>query len=96
MHNSNDPQNPSRYTQGKSLLPVVERMLNQITQLFVEFVGPIGFELADDAFQEWLQSGKTGPSGLNRFVAELAKSIENSAERARFMERTEQLLAKLM
>ena len=79
----------------KSLLPVVLKMIDQLNQLLVEFVGPIGLELADDVFQSWLKSGKTGPGGLNRYVSELAKLIENSAERAKFTEGSERILSKL-
>jgi hypothetical protein len=82
-------------TTSKSLLPVVLKMIDQLNELLVEFVGPIGFELADDVFQAWLKSGKTGPSGLNRYVVELAQLIENSAERAKFMAGSEQILSKL-
>lgn len=82
-------------TQKKMLLPVVERMVVRLDQLFVEFVGPVGPELVGEVFAHWLGSGKTGPSGLLRYIESLAQHLDNPGERARFSARAREILARL-
>ncbi len=83
------------FANGKKLLPVVQRMVVQLDQLFVEFVGPVGPELVGDVFAHWLVSGKTGPSGLLRYIESLAQHLDNPGERARFSARASEILARL-
>lgn len=81
--------------QKKMLLPVVERMVTRVDHLFVEFVGPVGLELVGDIFAHWLVSGKTGPSGLLRYIESLAQHLDNPIQRARFSARAREILAHL-
>jgi hypothetical protein len=76
----------------KALLPVVKRMIVKLDDLFVEFVGPIGRELTDGIFLEWLQGGRLGPSATVRYAELLAAQLSNSAERQHFLARAETIV----
>jgi hypothetical protein len=78
-----------------NLLPVVRRMIEQLDQLFVTFYGRLGKSLADEVFKHWLQSGKTGPSGLRHYVFALGVQLEDPEVRKDFTERAERLLLHL-
>lgn len=79
----------------KSLLPVVARRIQALDQLFVEFVGPVGYELAEDALVQWLASGKTGPSALLRYADIMANNLDSPSERERFLERAKHIALQL-
>jgi len=85
----------SAAAQEKVLLPVVQRMIQQLDALFVEFVGPVGMELAEDIFKQWLKMGKTGPSGLRQYAYALGVQLDNPAERQQFTDYADQLLLQL-
>lgn len=95
---SSVPQSSNRLAvqaQAKVLLPVVQRMVQQLDALFVEFVGPVGLELAEDIFKQWLKTGKTGPSGLRQYAYSLSVQLDNPVERRQFAEHADQLLLQL-
>lgn len=102
---SHPPQSPSAQIKttpslrsvipSKVLLPVVQRMINQLDALFVEFVGPIGLELAEDVFKQWLNTGKTGASGLRQYAYSLGVQLDNPAERKQFNDYADHLLLQL-
>lgn len=77
------------------LLPVVRRMVAQLDQLFTEFVGPVAPELVGDVFAHWLVSGKTGPSGLLRYIEGLANLLDTPEDQARFTARARLILVRL-
>lgn len=81
--------------QAKVLLPVVQRMIQQLDSLFVEFVGPVGLELAEDIYKQWLKTGKTGPSGLRLYAYALGGQLDNPIELQQFNEHADQLLLQL-
>lgn len=70
-------------------------MIAQVDQLFVEFVGPIGFELAEVAFKKWLGEGKTGPSGLRRYLVALSEHLDDVEQRKGFLLKAERALLQL-
>lgn len=78
-----------------NLLPVVKRVIDQLDQLFIGFYGRLGKSLANEVFKHWLQSGKTGPSGLRHYVFSLGVQLEDPAVRKDFTERAERLLLHL-
>ncbi|WP_049629363.1 hypothetical protein [Cellvibrio sp. pealriver] len=82
-------------TREKMLLPVVRRMVARLDQLFTEFVGPVAPELVGEVFDHWLVSGKTGPSGLLRYIEGLAQLLDNPADKARFTSQARVILARL-
>jgi hypothetical protein len=82
-------------TKEKMLLPLVRRMVAQLDQLFVEFAGPVAPELVGDVFAYWLSSGKTGPSGLSRYIEGLARLLDNPADQVRFTTRARDIVARL-
>lgn len=102
---SHPPQSPTHHTKAASpvhsatpakvLLPVVQRMINQLDSLFVEFVGPVGLELAEDVFKQWLNTGKTGASGLRQYAYSLGVQLDNPAERRQFNDYADHLLLQL-
>lgn len=80
----------------RPLLPVVQRMINEINQLFVEFVGPIAHELINDEFYKWSQGEKVGPSALRHYVIALSLHLDNPSERARFIQLSGKIFSSLM
>ncbi len=78
-----------------NLLPVVRRVIEQLNELFIEHFGLLGQGLVDDAFNQWLRAGKTGPSGLRHYVHALGVQLEEPAVREDFIERAERLLLHL-
>lgn len=77
------------------LLPVVRRVIEQLDQLFIKLYGRLGQSLADEVFKHWLQSGKTGPSGLRHYVFALGVQFDDPAVRRDFTESAERLLLHL-
>ncbi len=78
-----------------NLLPVVRRVIEQLDQLFIDHFGLLGKGLVKDVFKQWLQAGKTGPSGLRHYVYALSVQLDNPAVRKDFIERAERLLLHL-
>lgn len=78
-----------------NLLPVVRRVIEQLNQLFLDDFGLLGKSLTDDVFRNWLQAGKTGPSGLRHYVYALSVQLDDPALRKDFIERAERLLLHL-
>ena len=78
-----------------NLLPVVRRVIEQLNQLFVDHFGLSGKGLVDEVFNQWLRSGKTGPSGLRHYVYALGMQLEDTAVRNDFTERADRLLLHL-
>lgn len=84
----------SRHSQP-NLLPVVRRVIEQLDALFVDHFGRTGKGLVAEVFKQWLQAGKTGPSGLRHYVYALGVQLEDPAVRKDFTERAERLLLHL-
>ena len=79
----------------KKIMPLVVQMIAQLDALFVEFVGPIGIELASAALHKWLAEGKTGPSALRRYAQALSEQLDSPSERKEFLVKAERLLLQL-
>lgn len=77
------------------LLPVVTRVIEQVDKLFVEYFGRSGERLAQEVFKQWLMAGKTGPSGLRRYVYALGRQLHESHLRNDFIKRAESMLLHL-
>lgn len=77
------------------LLPVVRRVIEQLNLLFIDHFGVLGKGLAEDVFKQWLHAGKTGPSGLRRYVYALGMQLEDTRVREDFIERAERMLLHL-
>lgn len=78
-----------------NLLPVVRRVIEQLNQLFIDHFGLLGKGLTEELFKQWLQAGKTGPSGLRHYVYALSMQLDDPAVRKVFIERAERLLLHL-
>lgn len=83
-----------RYSEPK-LLPVVRRVIEQLNLLFIDHFGVLGKGLVDDVFKQWLLAGKTGPSGLRRYVSALGMQLQDTRVRDDFTERADRLLLHL-
>ena len=75
--------------------PAVLKMIDQINALLVEAVGPIGLELAKNAFARWLAAGKLGASGLRRYIKALGEQIEDASSKENFLSKADRLLLRL-
>mgnify|MGYP003454042631 CR=1 FL=1 len=79
----------------RKIMPLVAQVIAQLDALFVEYVGPIGFELASVALNKWLDEGKTGPSALRRYTQTLGEQLDNPNDRKEFLVKAERLLLQL-
>lgn len=82
-------------TYQPKLLPVVRRVIEQLDQLFIGYFGKQGKSLALEVFKQWLVAGKTGPSGLRRYVYSLGSQLDDPEVRTEFTERAERMLLHL-
>lgn len=85
---------PIRYSEPK-LLPVVRRVIEQLNLLFIDHFGALGKGLVEDVYKQWLLAGKTGPSGLRRYVSALGMQLQDASVREDFTERADRLLLHL-
>lgn len=69
-----------------------QQLVVQINDLFVEFVGPIGRDLAEDVFAQWILEGKSGPAAVRRYAQALSVHMESVAERMAFLQKSEKIL----
>ncbi len=74
------------------LPPAARQLILQLNELFVESVGPVGRDLANDVLARWASEGKFGPAAIRRYVQALSEHIENPAERSFFLQKVEKLL----
>jgi hypothetical protein len=79
----------------KVLLPVVERAILQLNEIFMEHFGAAGSALAQEVFYQWVKSGKTGPSGLPQYAYALGVQLDDPKDRRKFTEQAEHLLLQL-
>ena len=84
---------PRPYT--KTLLPVVKRGVTMLDQLLLEYTGPVGVELSQDAFLQWLNTGRTRPSDLRHYMDHLAGHIDDRLQKKLFLEKANSLLLRL-
>lgn len=85
----------SEVAHAKVLLPVVQRTVQKLDELFVEFTGPVGGELATEVFHQWVKAGKVGPSELSHYVFALGTQLDRPTERKQFKLRADRMLAQL-
>ncbi len=69
----------------KKTLPIVDRMRANIDKLFVQYVGPIGTELAEEHYEDWLRQGNVGPLGLKKYIAMLSRDVPHARKQAEFV-----------
>ena len=69
---------------GRHVLPVVQKMRADIDDHYVRFVGPYGRMLAEEAYEEWIRGGHTGPSSLVRYIHLLSKFVPDARRRQAF------------
>lgn len=81
--------------QKKVLLPVVERMIQQLDSVFVNFAGPVGPAVAEDIYSRWLLAGKTGPSGLRQYAYSLGMQLDDEQIQRSFQKQADELLTHL-
>lgn len=80
---------------GKKPIPLaVKKTILHINEVFVESVGPIGQELAEDVFDQWVAAGKFSPAAIRHYVQALSEQLDIPSERQAFVQRAEKLLLK--
>lgn len=77
---------------AKVLPSSVRQLVLQLNELFIEFVGPIGQELAEDVFDQWVLVGKFGPAAIRHYALALSEQIDIPADRQAFLQKCEKLL----
>lgn len=82
------------FSESKILPLATKQLISQLNELFVEFVGPIGQELSEDVFAQWVLGGKYGPAAIRHYAQALSKQIDSMSERQVFMQKAEKLLLK--
>jgi len=70
----------------RRVLPVVLDMCRRINGVFVEYVGPVAHEIADDIYERWLEHGDTGPSGVAHYIHLLSENVVDDKQRSSFQQ----------
>lgn len=76
----------------KKLSPSAKQMVLQLNDLFVEFVGPIGRDISEDIFTQWVNGGKFGPAAIRHYALTLSEQLDAASERQVFLQKAEKLL----
>lgn len=74
------------------LSPATQQLVVQLNELYIEFVGPIGQDLAEDVFAQWVLEGKSGPAAVRRYAQTLSEHMDSVAERLAYLQKAEKLL----
>jgi hypothetical protein len=78
---------------GTKVLPLVaKQVILQLNEMFIEIVGPIGQELAEDIFEQWVLAGKFGPAAIRHYAEALSEQLDIAADRQAFLQKAEKLL----
>jgi hypothetical protein len=76
----------------RQLSPVVKQLIVQVTELFIEYVGPIGDDVAQDVFSQWLAAGKFNPAAVRHYALGLGEHLDKAQERQVFLQKAEKLM----
>ena len=68
----------------QQILPIVIKLKDQIDNLFVNFMGPVGADICADHWEELLSSGRVRPTSLIKYKDLLALQIPNSSQQKAF------------
>jgi len=80
------------FSRSKNLPPAARQLVLQLSELFIEFVGPIGQELSEDVFAQWVLGGKFGPAAIRHYAVALSEQLDIASERQAFLQKAEKLL----
>lgn len=69
---------------SKHVLPVVQKMCQNIAQVFTRYAGSGGADTARRTFKEWLQTGPTGPVSVPNFVHLLSGRLPGHVDKEAF------------
>jgi hypothetical protein len=61
-------------------------MCRRIDDVFVEYVGPIAHEIAEEIYEHWRHRGDTRPSGVAHYIHLLSEKIVDESQRSSFRE----------
>jgi len=67
-----------RYVEMKS------ELCEAVKDVFIRYVGPIAYEIADEAYQQWLAKGNASPSAVEDYITLLADKIVDPSQRESF------------
>ena len=76
----------------KKLPAAAAKRVIQLTELFIEYVGPIGLEISGDVFSQWASAGKFGPAAMRHYALALSQQLTAESERHSFLQKAEKLL----
>ncbi len=74
------------------LSPATKLRVVQLNDLFVEFVGPIGWEISEDVFAQWICGEKFGPAAIRHYALALSEQLDLDSDRQSFLQKVEKLL----
>lgn len=86
---------PAPKVVSHKILPVVTRVIEQLDKLFIELSGESGQSRLNGIFQQWLNAGKTSPSGLRHYISALNAQLDNPQKQDEFSVRAERILLHL-
>lgn len=76
----------------KKLPLAAEKKVLQLTELLIEYLGPIGLEISRDVFFQWAEAGKFGPAALRHYALALSEQLSDEVEQHTFLQKAEKLL----
>jgi hypothetical protein len=77
----------------KHILPIVIKICNNIDNLFLTYVGPVGNLLCEETFNQWKEAYKPGPLEIPYYISMLAEQVPDKEEKLRFSQEAMHLIA---
>lgn len=77
----------------KHIFPIVIRICQNIDNLFLTYVGPVGSLLSEEIFSQWKQTHKPSPLEIPYYINMLAEQVPDQEKKVRFAKEAMHLIA---
>jgi hypothetical protein len=77
----------------KHIFPIVVRICQNIDNLFLTYVGPVGSLLCEEAFSRWKEIHKPSPLEIPYYINMLAEQVPDQEKKVRFSKEAMHLIA---
>jgi hypothetical protein len=77
----------------KHTLPIVIRICQNIDNLYLTYVGPVGGILCEEVFSEWKDTYKHGPLEIPYYIEMLAEQMPDDEKKIEFSKEAMHLIA---
>jgi hypothetical protein len=77
----------------KHILPIVTRICQNIDNLFLTYVGPVGSLLSEEIYGQWKKTHKPSPLEIPYYINMLADEVPEKEKKVRFSKEAMHLIA---